>query len=513
MECPRLIKKPYEPTLLDKALGYLNPQWGLERIRHGTTLASYNSWVGASKRRKSMQEWKTSGGDADADTLFDLPTLRERSRDLCRNNPLALGAVNTNVTNVVGSGLKLHSRIYRDMLPINDAQADRFEQVVEREWALWANSTDCDATRTNTFAELQQLVFRSVLENGDAFAILPYRKLPNQPYGTCVQVIEADRISNTDHQMDSDKLAGGVERDSLGAPTAYHIATRHPGVAYGFTTEWKRYPAYGQDGRRQVLHLFRRLRPAQTRGVPYLSPVIELLKQLGTFTDSELMAAVVGSMFTVFVTTENGQGFTPPAEKQNELKLGSGAVLDLFPGEKVEFADPKRPNQAFDPFVLSILRQIGVALELPFEILVKHFTASYSAARAAMLEAWKYFVQRREWLATNFCQPVFEAWLEEAILLGRIAAPGFVKDAGVRAAYCHAQWIGPAKGNIDELREAKASELMVNAGFSTLAEETSHLTGGDWYQNHQQRVKEVTLRREAGLEVDPTKEPLDLTAN
>jgi len=59
------------------------------------------------------------------------------------------------------------------------------------------------------------------------------------------------------------------------------------------------------------------------------------------------------------------------------------------------------------------------------EVLIKHFTASYSAARASLLEAWKFYLNRRHWFAAGFCQPIFEAWFAEAVSLGRIPAPGF----------------------------------------------------------------------------------------
>ncbi|MCF3774148.1 phage portal protein, partial [Salmonella enterica] len=36
-----------------------------------------------------------------------------------------------------------------------------------------------------------------------------------------------------------------------------------------------------------------------------LAPVIEALKQLGRYTDSELVSAVVSGLFTVFVKTED----------------------------------------------------------------------------------------------------------------------------------------------------------------------------------------------------------------
>jgi len=127
------------------------------------------------------------------------------------------------------------------------------------------------------------------------------------------------------------------------------------------------------------------------------------------------MSAVISAMFTVFVKSEDEEGLAPMtpldevggSRNDGDYKLAPGAILDLQPNENIEIADPKRPNQAFDPFVQAILRQVGVALELPFEILIKHFTASYSAAQAALVEAWKFFSSRRSWLAIQLCQPVY----------------------------------------------------------------------------------------------------------
>ena len=102
--------------------------------------------------------------------------LRQRSRDLIRNNPFALGALNTVCTNVVGTGLKLQARIDREFLQLSDDVADELESNIEREFRLWANSTNCDVTQTLNFAGLQELAFRSTLENGDCFILLSYQQ-------------------------------------------------------------------------------------------------------------------------------------------------------------------------------------------------------------------------------------------------------------------------------------------------------------------------------------------------
>ncbi|MDP2690041.1 MAG: hypothetical protein Q8P48_08020 [Deltaproteobacteria bacterium] len=106
---------------------------------------------------------------------------------------------------------------------------------------------------------------------------------------------------------------------------------------------------------------------------------------------------------------------------------------------------------------------------------------------------------QRKWLADNFCQPVYEAWLTEAVLLGRVSAPGFFDDPLIRKAYLGSEWIGPARGMIDESKEIKAAQMRVEMGVSTLDEETAALTGGDWERKHWQSVKEHRMRSEAGL--------------
>ena len=503
-------------NIVDKVIRYFDPVRSNKRFQARIIGAIAGGYTGARTDRRATSQWATRGGDPDSDILFDLPTLRERSRDLVRNNPLATGAINTVCTNVVGTGIRLQARIDREVLGMSEEDADAWEANTEREWRLWAESQECDIERTLNYYAIQDLIIRSTLENGDVFTLLPFVKRQTSPYGLKLQVIEADRICNKNNASDTATLAGGVEKEESGAPVAYHILDDHPGKLYGSTKgTWAVIPAFGsRTGRRNVIHSFKKLRPGQTRGVPYLAPVIESLKQLGNYTESELMATVVSSMFTVFVKSELGESDFAPmmptsetggSSSDEDMKLAMGAIVGLAPGEDITTANPGRPNTAFDPFVMAVLRQIGVGLELPFEILIKHFTASYSAARAAILEAWKFFISRRTWLSFNFCQVVYEAWMWEAVSLGRINAPGFLSDPIIRNAYLGSEWIGPAKGMINEGVEVTAADDRVNMGISTLSEETAQLTGGDWEKKHRQRIKENRMRVEAGLIPDSTK--------
>jgi len=309
-----------------------------------------------------------------------------------------------------------------------------------------------------------------------------------------------------------------VEMDAYGAPVAYNLMRSHPGaIDRTQAGVWDRYEAFGtKTKRRNVIHLFDKTRPGQTRGVPYLTPVIETIKQLDRYTEAEVMAAVVSAMLTVFIKTESdadvapqfpqvggnmtaGGPLRPGLNAVDEVGLGNGAIVELGPGEDITSFLPNRPNAGYDMFVQSLLRQIGMALGLPFEVLIKHFTASYSASRAALLDAWRFFRNRRAWVADSFCQPVYEAWMDDAVSIGRISAPGYFTDPMRRMAFLQAIWVGEQPMQIDPVKEADAAGKRLDLNLSTLAQETMALNGGSWSDNLLQIKKEREARVAAGL--------------
>jgi capsid protein len=151
----------------------------------------------------------------------------------------------------------------------------------------------------------------------------------------------------------------------------------------------------------------------------------------------------------------------------------------------------------FDSFVSAIAKQIGASLELPYDILMKQFNKSYSASRAALLEAWKAFKMWREWMTEKFCQPVYEEWLAEAVAKGRVKAPGFFSDPAIRKAYSFAEWYGPTQGQLDPVAEIEAAELRVRNGFSTRSKEAMELTGTDFIDNMRTAKQENEMMKEA----------------
>lgn len=511
-------------TLLDKVIAEISPQAGLKRMEARRRLeiaknvyggGSGYSKHGASHAKKSLLGWIIGGNDADTDIVECVGDLRSRSRDLYMGSPIATGAIKTVRTNVVGSGLALAAKPDADFLGLTEDQALAWKRNVEREWSLWAESVNCDAERRQNFYQLQSLVMLSALMSGDVFVILPVIKRAGSVYDLRIGLIEADRVCNPDNILPQENanILGGVEIGEYGEAIAYWIAKYNPNSAprslAQVQNEWKRVYAFGaKTGRRNVLHIMADVeRPAQRRGVPMLAPVIEALKQLERYTESELMAAVISAMFTVFVKSNSpntplGQMFDPAMQVDkdpNAYELGNGAIVSLEDGEEIQIANPGRPNTAFDGFVAALCRQIGTALEIPYEELMKIFQSSYSASRAALLEFWKMIRMRREWITGGFCQPVYEEWLTEAVLKGRVQAPGFLDDPAIKAAWCRADWFGDCQGQLDPLKEANAAKVRVEEGFSTREREAAELTGLKFEEIHATRKREEAMRKADGL--------------
>lgn len=478
--------------------------------------------AGASFVKRALKGFTAQSGSAIEDIDFHNRPLRERSRMLYMSTPLATSAIKTNRTKAIGVGLQLECTIDRDLLRMSEEEAKRWQKRTEKEFSIWATKKqNCDATGTNTFAGLQQLVFSSWLLSGDVFTLIKrYEPTQLNPYSLRLHVIEADRICTPTQDINvfetegvvsegdgkGNKIHDGVEVDKNGCVVAYHICSEYPRSRYFFNGDisWTRVPAYGsQTGLPNILHLMNAERPEQYRGVPYLAQVIEPLLQMRRYDDAQIMAAIIQSFFCAWIETETDKSEIPlnevgsgdfdgiPSENpgdevsqsENEYEMGPGTVSHLAPGEKIVFGQPQIPSAGFDAFVKTFAKLVGSALEIPAEILLKEFNASYSASRAALLEMWEAASMKRSWFVNDFCQPVYELWLAEAVALGRIKAPGFFTDPLLHDAWCSCKWIGPAQSSINPLVEVNAAEKMVANGFKTREQVTREMGGGDWSAN------------------------------
>ena len=463
----------------------------------------------ASKSATWSKGFDASSYSAKSDIEKNRMTLRERSRELAMNAPLATAAVGTMRLGAVGSGLMPKPKIDYEFLGIGREDAEKLERKILKEFSFWAEKTFCDSADQNNFYELQQIAFNDLMRNGEAFALIKYSdKTSYMPYQLRIKLIEADRISTPgsidggyfgyDKRLkNGNKIMNGVEITPEGKVEAYYVSSTFPRENYdGEKQEWTRVKKRGDStGNLNILHMFSAERAEQYRGVPFLAPVIPAIKQISRYTDAEIMAALVNSLFSVFVNTETGhdlEGYDGEEdgegafyEENNEgfWELGSGSVIQLKTGESVTPIESTHPSNNYDAFMTAMSTHVGAALGIAPEALLKKFSNNYSASKGALNETWRAIKAWRKWFVRDFCQEIYELWLCEAVAKERIKASGFFMDPLIRAAYSNATWNGPAQGYMNPLQEVNAAVTRIENGLSTREDECAMLNGSNFEDN------------------------------
>ncbi len=345
--------------------------------------------AGASTTRRAQKGFIPNSGSPNEDINANNSTLRQRARMLYMSSPVATSAINTNRTKVICTGLTLKCTLDRELLGLTPEAAKAWQRRTEAEWNMWCRRENCDALGMNGFLELQQLALRSWLMSGDVFALLKREnRTPANPYSLRLHLIEADRISTPSEFrggiLDGSATAGtvpegkpgagnfvydGVEVDASGKVVAYYICDSYPQELYRGDLKWTRVLVRGEKtGIPNVLHIMDAERPDQYRGVSYLAQIIEPILQLRRYTESELMAALVQSMFTAWIETDTNTAEIPfeevgagdlstagdginldggavadnVSDSENEYEMGPGSVFHLAEGEKIVFGNPSR---------------------------------------------------------------------------------------------------------------------------------------------------------------------------
>ena len=464
---------------------------------------------GASTTETWAKKYNSESLSPKSDIELNRKLLRERSRDLTMNAPIATAAINSARTSCVGSGLVPKPKIDYEFLGMAKEEAVQLQRKIKKEFAIWAETTLCDTCDLNNFYELQQIAFNDWLKNGEEFVLIEYEKdMECMPYQLRLRLVSADRISTPD-SLDGDYdgydkvlpdkniIMNGVEIDSKGKVVAYYVCSNFPGEYSLKNPKWKRIVKRGKHtGNPNILHIFNAEIAEQYRGVPFLAPVITTIKQITRYTEAEIMAAVINSMFAIFVSSDEEEpveGFSgeddedwhlPGQEdREDEIKLGSGIINFLKKGEKVEAVETKHPAGNYDAFVQAMANMIGAALEIAPEILMKKFTKNFSASKGALNETWRSFKMRRKWFVDDFCQQVYELWFAEAVSKGRIQAPGFFTDPLIRKSYTNATWNGPAQGCLEPTKEVAAAVTRIENGLSTREDECAAINGSDFEDN------------------------------
>lgn len=484
--------------------------------QHGHPLRSQDTaHFAASRRARELRNWLPANPSADAALLDESDTISARAYDLERNNGIASGAIRTQSDNIVGAGLRLAAKPDYRALGRTKEWADEWAKKTEAQWRTFADTADFDAARQLTFGGMTAMQLRTTMLAGEAIGLpLWLTDRPGAKWRTCMQAIDPARLATPSGMRDSATLRGGIKISPYGEPLAYAIRKSHPcevGSGFGVREDFEWIDARTSFGRRKVVHLYEKLRPGQSRGRSILAGVMAGFRMLDHYQRIELQTAVVNSMIAAFVETpltgeqiaqmfggDNANDGQALINSRNgwDVKLEGASIIPLHPGDKLNPFTPNRPSTAYSAFVEAVLRAIGTGINMPYELLMRDFSkTNYSSARAALMEAWRYFMSQREWLATYWCDPVYELWLEEAISRGDIEAPDFYEN---RVAYSRCQWIGPGRGWIDPLKEAQAAKVRLESGISTLERESAE-QGQDWEEVLEQRARENQTARSLGL--------------
>lgn len=434
----------------------------------------------------------------DTAVIGQVDELAKHAVHLYHTNPLASGAVETATLNTVATGLKLQSKINYKYLGISEEEAYEMQEKIETMFNMIANSTHLDIMGLRDFKQLQEIAHRTMKMTGGTVALFPTVKT-DKNFKLKIKLLEAQHLRNKDNEVDSHKLAGGVQLDQYGKVSKYHLLKNHPNGYFG-KNEWAVIPAF--SGLKQnVIHLYEQKRAGQRRGVPYISAVLDVFRKLNDYSEAELDSALLNARFAGFVWNENPPPYDPneTAVENPSMDIKKGNLIQLEQGWKVTFADPARPNANFGGFLEAQVKVMCIGLNIPFELFMKHFTASYSASRGAIIEGKKYFYSQRYDLAKIFCQPVYENVILQLVFDGQLNLAGFLTDPLARLAWLGSEWIGDAQEELDPLKAVNASEKRVQGGFSTRDREAKEMNGSSFNRNVEVAKDETKQLEDSGL--------------
>lgn len=433
---------------LDKAIGVVAPGAGLRRARQRQAMGILTRAYDGAKLGRRTEGWIAAGTGANAEIAPAIARLRDRSRDLVRNNPYAAKAVTALVSNMVGTGLQPRAR----------AATPELAAAADRLWSDFARAADADGL--TDFAGLQALIVRSLVESGEVLVRLRERRIEDGlPVPLQLQVLEADHLDSgkSEDLRDGGFVLQGIEFDALGRRRAYWLYPRHPGDGRGSLVA-NRVPA------ERLLHLFERLRPGQARGVPWFAPVMLKLRDLDAYDEAELVRKKIEACFAAFVTGVQDEETLGKSRIEADGKrietFEPGMIEYLEPGRDVKFASPSASG-GYAEYMRLQLHAIAAGVGLTYELLTGDLSqVNYSSIRAGLIE-FRRRMEALQWqlLVPGLCQPVWRRFVLAA------QAAGKLPDGDIGA-----DWTAPRFEAVDPMKDIQADILAVRAGVMTLKE-------------------------------------------
>lgn len=496
--------------LVDSLVAAVSPSAGIRRQQARKMLRTY---AGAEANRlTNHSKPRNQAADSELAGPFGADAMRAWARKLVRDNAYAWGVVDTIVSSVVGCGIAAQSMVETE-------SGDDIEDVNwarDETWERW--SEVCDINGVYTFEEMQRMAQREIVEAGEVLIHMvttpsrTYRGIV-RPVPFALELIEADRLAGEKDTYalarDGDKrIVRGVELDDKGKPVAYYIYRDHPNAPYAWDRTPERIPAAN------ILHLYRRDRIGQSRGVSWFAPVMSWLRDLGVYVDNEIQASAVSSCFGVAIKTDyppdglagSSNEDTVDANSNRYEFLEPAMIMHLAPHESVESFNPTRPNSGSEPWIALMLRGIAVGTGLSYEVVARDYSkTTYSSSRTSQLEDRRRFRCWQQYLVQHMCQPIWDRFCEAAAVDGNPNFPTMAELLDNRRKFAAVEWQTQEWEWVDPQNEQSASQASIDALQSTYQVELGN-RGRNWRQVFYQRAKEEALKRQLGLSTLDEKE-------
>jgi len=467
--------------LLEKAIAAISPEWACRRAYFSELCRSYE----AGEVNRFNDGWLPINADSENTDKTQRDLVKARARYLENNSDIAGAAIVGIVRNVVGTGIKPQAR----------TESDELNKRIEQLWGEWARPENCDITGQQSFYELQAMLLRRKIVDGEILVKKVVDRRARFPFR--LQVIKSDMLTQylITAPGTGNIIRSGIELDGCLKPLAYWIDKKSPDG----------YVQYDPDRVRadQIIHLWTRQHPDQIRGMSDLTPVIKRLKDMQDYLDAETVGARIAACFSVFVTTQTGSpgqvgriGNARDPEGKRLQSIRPGMIKYLAPGEKVETANPSRPGTTAKEFIAVQERLAGAGLGISYELMSRDFnSANFSSARQGLLEDRKTFEPIQAFMASHFCEPVYQQWLDLCVSSGLLDIPDYAANRGK---YQAVEWVAPGWSWIDPQKEVTADILAIQNGGKTMSQWCAE-RGYDWRDQLEQMAKEKKTAEELGL--------------
>ena len=365
-----------------------------------------------------FNDFRQTSTSADAELKDQLRLLRDRSRDLARNDSYVQRYLNLMQSNIIGSnGIRLSMKARND-----DGSLDLLaNRQIEQQWQKWCRLGSCTTNGRLSFIDCQKLFVESLARDGEV--LIRHVKARDSDFNYKIEFLEADHLDekkNEDAKGTRNKIKMGVEIDGNQKPIAYYLFKNHP-----FDNTFQNHQQHIRVPAEELIHAYIPQRAEQNRGVPFTASAMANIKLLNGYLESELVAARTAASKMGFFVSSDGDSYVGDGEDEEYVPIMNaepGTVEQLPSGMDFKSFDPDHPTSAFESFSTQVLRSIASGLNISYHALTNDLSSvNYSSLRAGALEDREMYRLYQRFTIDHFVRPVFEKWLEMAISSGSIS--------------------------------------------------------------------------------------------